>query len=325
LAEKTWVYGASFIQAMPALLIILIVHSLSRWMQAASEVTDCYREIFIRISNRVLDLELENEDDSIGEQPVFSAINHPVGHVTDTLINLWFNSTPNDNDLLPSDIKQIFTKLCITKNYIYRHGRVILASRLIALYRVDKNWTKTYLLPLFSWDNEEAKSVWEGFLWSPRLYMPLMIELKQDFLETVNRYDQLGEHKQQFARFLTYVGVNNIDGYTNEDFRIAFTKLLQEALNQVARALSDTIEGNAEQSEAYWKNRILVFWQEIWPKNISLATVSIASSIARILISSGEEFPVAFENMKGWLQPIQYPFHLLGDIVNNRLCERFPA
>lgn len=325
LAKRTWSYAASFIQAMPDAPIISIVHSLSYWMQAASEKTDCNREIFLKICNQILEKALENEDDSSSDQPVFSAINHPVGHVTDTLINLWFASNPNDNDSLPVDIKPFFTTLCDTGKSIYKHGRVILASRLIALYRVDKNWTITYLLPLFNWDNNEAKNVWEGFLWSPRLYMPLMIELKPAFLDTVNYYDQLGKHQQQYARFLTYAALNNIDGYTNEEYRTAFLKLPQDGLNTAASALSDSIKGNIDQTEAYWNNRISVFWQEIWPKNISLATVDIAKSVAKILIASGDEFPLALESMKGWLKPINYPFYILESMIQNKICEKFPV
>ena len=324
LVERTWMYGASFIQAMPSTVIISIIHSLSRWIEAASELTDLHRDIFLKICNQILELTLENEGPSNDDQPVFSAINHPVGHATYTLINLWFIKKPNDHDLLPADIKPFFTKLCDVEKSIYKHGRVLLASRLISLYRVDKKWTETYLLPLFDWQNHEAKGVWEGFLWSPRLYVPLMVDLKQAFLKTVNHYNQLGEHKQQYARFLTYAALNNLDGYTNEDFREVFTKLPQEALNEAARALSDAIKGNAEQSEAYWKNRIAVFWQEIWPKNISLATVNISESVANIIISSGDEFPIALESMRGWLKPIQYPFHLLEEMVENKLCEKFP-
>ena len=45
--------------------------------------------------------------DSVG-----SAINHPIGHVTQALINLWFKQSPNDNDLLPAEIKTMFSTLC---------------------------------------------------------------------------------------------------------------------------------------------------------------------------------------------------------------------
>ena len=75
----------------------------------------------------------------------------------------------------------------------FRHGRVVLASRLISLFRVDKDWSEKHLLPLFDWsaDSNEAKAVWEGFLWAPRLYRPLLIAFKENFLDTAHHYSEI--------------------------------------------------------------------------------------------------------------------------------------
>ena len=142
------------------------------------------------------------------DQPVTEAINHPVGHVTQALLNLWFKRNPNDNDQLPTEIEPFFTDLCDMRVDRFRHGRVLLGSRLITFFRVDRTWTEQYLLPLFSWSNPaEAKAVWEGFLWSPRIYQPLMAALKSHFLESANHYADLARQRQQFAAFLSYVAL----------------------------------------------------------------------------------------------------------------------
>ena len=61
-------------------------------------------------------------------------------------------------------MKPIFTTLCDAQIDRFRHGRVLMGSRLIAFFRVDRSWTEQNLLPLFSWSNPvEAKAVWEGF------------------------------------------------------------------------------------------------------------------------------------------------------------------
>ena len=114
----------------------------------------------------------------------------------------------------------------------------------------------THLLPLFNWDNKEAKNVWEGFLWSPRIYVPLLISIKEDFLETAHYYSQLGEYKNQYIRFLTFVALNNLDGYALSDFVDVFDELPQEALNEAAHALVDYIEANKDQREEHWKSNV---------------------------------------------------------------------
>ena len=80
----------------------------------------------------MLEIFVENTDE-VGDQPVLEAINHPVGIITETLINLWFHSKPNDNEKLPKDFLEIFSTLASLEHTSYRHGRVILAANLIPL------------------------------------------------------------------------------------------------------------------------------------------------------------------------------------------------
>ena len=330
LVSRAWRYSAPLVQTMPDAVIQEIAHSVTRWLERASKGIDLHEGVLLNLCGRVLTLEI-NADTGVmrnGQpigQPVMEAINHPVGHVTQALINLWFKQNPNDNELLPAEIKPFFTSLCNMQVGQFRHGRVLLGSRLIALFRVDRIWTEQHLLPLFSWDDpEEAKAMWEGFLWSPRLYQPLMNAIKQQFLDSANHYAELGEHRQQFATFLTYTALGRTEGYTVDDFRAAIGSLPQEGLEKCAQALLQSLEGAGEQREDYWINRARPFWLEIWPKSRDLATPKIAEHLARMAISARDEFPEVLTAVIDWLQPIenlQYVVHLLH---GSGQCSRFP-
>ena len=210
-ALRSWRLVAPLVQNMPEEAFSEVSHGLSWWLGAVSTVLNCHEDIFLALCQRVLILPFEDTDDN--EHPVSKAINHPIGQVTQALLDLWFTREPKDNDELPADLEPIFTQLCDTDTPLYRHGRVLLASRLIALYRVDSQWADQNLLPLFDWtiDNSEARAVWEGFLWSPRLYQPLLISIKIPFLDTANHYNELGEHARQYAAFLTYAALNRLE------------------------------------------------------------------------------------------------------------------
>lgn len=323
-AKKVWIHGAPFIQNIPNHLLENVIHSFCRWMKEASKLTDCHHKIFIELCEKVLEIYTENTDDIISESPVFDAINHPIGVIAQTLINLWFHSKPNDNEKLRKDFLKIFSTLTNVEHTLYRHGRVILAANLISLYRVDKIWTETHLLSLFKWDHKEAKNMWEGFLWSPRMYAPLLISIKEDFLKTAANYSQLGEHKSQYIRFLTYVALNNLDGYDLSDFVELFDQLPQEALNESAGALVEYIRIYEDQSEEYWKSRVTIFWRKVWPKNNDRMSLSIARSVAEILILYGNEFSSAFKNLRYWLKPIKAPYRILDDLLKSQICEKYP-
>jgi hypothetical protein len=187
-------------------------------------------------------------------------------------------------------------------------------------------WTEQYLLPLFTWGTQaEAKAVWEGFLWSPRLYQPLLTAFKLQFLESANHYAELGEHREQFAAFLTYASLGPTEGYSVDELRSAIGALPQEGLEQSAQALTQALEGAADQREDYWKNRVQPFWQHVWPKSRELASPQIAESLTRLVIAARGEFPAALAAVQHWLQPIEYPDYVVGLLHESGLCRRFPA
>lgn len=317
---------------MPAIVVQELAHGVTWWLQAASKSIDRHEAILLHMCQRVLSLPLD-EDSGIrggdGEairQPVTEAIDHPIGHVTQALINLWFKREPNDGDGLPADIGPSFTQLCDVRVQRFRRGRVLLASRLIALFRGDRQWTEQCLLPRFDWaaDPMEAKAAWEGFLWSPRLYRPLLLAFKPQFLDTGRHYGELGEHGRQFAAFLTYAALGPVDGYTAGDWRTAIAALPQEGGQESGRALVQALEEAADQREEYWKNRIQPFWQDVWPKSRDLATPSISESLARLCIAAGSEFPAALTAVLDWLRPIEHPYYVIHRLHESGLCSRFP-
>jgi hypothetical protein len=161
---RSWRFIAPLVQSMPDDVLEDIAHSITWWLEAVSKSLDRHEDIFLDLCRRVL--ALSHQDGVNADEPVTRAINHPVGHVTQALLNLWFTREPNDNDGLPAELEPFFTQLCDTDVAQFRHGRVLLASRLIALFRVDRPWTEAHLLPLFDWttDTMEARAAWEGFL-----------------------------------------------------------------------------------------------------------------------------------------------------------------
>ncbi|WP_067984811.1 anti-phage defense-associated sirtuin Dsr1 [Neptuniibacter pectenicola] len=328
---RSWRYAAPLVQTMPDAVLQEIAHGVTWWMEAVSKSINVHESILLNLCQRVLALPIDpgtgmTSNGASIDQPVTEAINHPVGHVTQSLINLWFKQNPNDNDLLPAELKPIFTTLCDVQIDRFRHSRVLMSSRLIAFFRVDRPWTEQHLLPLFSWSNSvEAKAAWEGFLWSPRLYQPLLTAFKSQFLDSANHYADLGEHRQQFATFLTYVALGPTEGYTVEEFRAAIGSLPQEGLEESAQALSQTLEGAADQREDYWKNRVQPFWQQIWPKSRDLATPRIAESLTRLVIAARGEFPAALAAVQDWLQPIEHPHYVVHLLAESGLCKRFPT
>jgi len=331
IARKSWRYVAPWINRMPDRELEQIIHYVTRWLDEVSKAELQDMDMFLGLIRRVMHLPLAADTGmtSNGEpinQPVTEAINHPIGHVTQSLLNIWERSSLSDGDGLPERMGQIFTELCDPQVERYRHGRVLLASRLIALFRVDGAWTRTNLLPHFSWARNpaEARRVWEGFLWSPRLYRPLLLAFKAEFLDTASHYADLGEHGEQFAAIFTYAALGPLDGYTTDEFRDAFATFPLKALQEAAQALSQALEGAGEQREEYWQTRVQPFWQHIWPKSRDLVTSNIAESLTRMSIAGGRTFPDIINAIHDWLVPIEHLHYVIHLLDESGMCMVFP-
>lgn len=286
---------------------------------------DYHEGVFLSLCERALGETRREDIDS--DDAINRAINHPVGHIAEALIDFWFKKEPNDGERLQPQVEPLFTRLCDTTVTSFRHGRVLLTSHLVALFRVDRSWTEKQLLPLFDWKEDalEARAAWEGFLWSPRLYGPLMAAFKDQFLDTAHHYKDLGTQASRFIALLTYAALEPMDGYTESEFQAVLLALPQDALEESAESLIHALDGAGEQAGEYWTNRVEPFWKAIWPKSREVASKGLAERLARLAIASSGSFPVALTTVLDWLQPIEHPELVVHQLDEANLSARFPA
>lgn len=132
---RSWHLVAPLVQTMPDAVMQGLAHGVSQWLEAASKAINQHEATLLDLCRRVLDLPFGQTSgarlghDEPLQRPVFEAINHPIGHVTQALINLWLKRKPNDGDRLPADIGPLLTRLCDVRIQRFRHGRVLLLTR----------------------------------------------------------------------------------------------------------------------------------------------------------------------------------------------------
>lgn len=324
LAQRSWKYVVPIIIRMPDELLLELSHTISWWIKAISKGLKLHNDIFLSLCQRLLTIDYK--DEVLEDQPVSHAINHPVGHVTEALLSYLFSQKPNDNEGLPDNIKDLFTMICQKQVEQFRHGRVILASRVIPLFRVDRFWTEEYLLQFFNWQQSgsDARAAWKGFLWSPRLYWPLLLAFKTDFLNCAHHYRELDDHAGQYAALLTYAALHNTDIFTTAELRKATEGLPQDGLQEAAQSLVHALEGAGERREQYWRNRILPYWKNIWPKSQELISKPIAEQLVRLAIAAQDQFPIVMETVLPWVVPLEDPDYIVYLLNESKLCSKFP-
>ena len=184
--KRSWRYMAPVLASAPDDVLQISFAWRERGLMDIAEPFDHHEALFFDLCRRVL--AIDDGDDANGDENDFTgrAIDHPIGQVTEALLNWWHRSRLEDGQGLPDRLKPIFTELCDARVDKFRHGRVFLAPHVVTLFRVDREWAERHMLPLFDWRRceTEARAAWEGFLWSPRLYRPLMESIKEPFLDT---------------------------------------------------------------------------------------------------------------------------------------------
>ena len=325
LIERAWGEMAPIVARSPDEPLRALSHGVSYWLRTIAKSFEGQEETFLALCDRLFDLEYEEEE--VVDDPVGRAINHPVGQATDALLNWWYRRPLKDGQGLDEHLDPRFSRICDTRIGKLRHGRVLIAAHVIALFRVDRDWATRYLLPLFEWERSEAeaRAVWEGFLWSPRLYPPLMEAFKPAFLDTANHYEELGRHGVQYSSLLTFAAMDPGGVFTRRELARATAALSQEGLNNAAETLVRALEGAGGQRAEYWRNRVEPYLRYVWPKTQNVASASIAESFARVCVAADDAFPTALKEVYRWLQGVAYPegvvVHQLHEV---KLHERFP-
>lgn len=322
---RSWRYVGAVLAAAPDKVVKELARSLSWWLEALAKTFSGNEAMFFTLIRRVLTLHRE-EGIEADDDPVSRAINHPVGQVTKAALGWWYRQSLEDGQGLPDVLTPIFTDLCRTNVQSFRNGRVLLATNVIALFRVDGQWARQYLLPLFEWrySVDEARGAWEGFLWSPRIYRPMMEAVKPQFLATAQHYRDLGKHSEQYAALLTFAALEPGDTFSTEELAVATRTLPADGLRGAAQTLVRALEGAGEQRAEYWRNRVLPYLKSIWPKSRDVITPPISESLARLCVATQDAFPEALDELRHWLQPPDHPNFVVHLLHEAKLCERFP-
>ena len=325
LAERSWHEIAPVLANISSEALQELSHGVSWWLQKMGRIIGDQLETFLSLCDRVLAIEhqIHHDDD---EDLVGLAINHPVGLVTDALLQWWYRSGLHDQQGMDDDLRSRFSQLADTEVPRFRYGRILLAANVISLFRVDREWTTQFVGPLFDWERSaiEARSAWKGLLWSPRRYDPLLDVIKSEFLDTASHYDELGQHGRQYVALLTFVGLDPGGVFTNSQLAHAMQVLPQEALEHAANTLYRAVDSAGDQRADFWTNRAAKYLKSIWPKTLDVNSETVTTNLALASMAAGEEFPAALELVDSWMQPLQYPDRVAYQLHETEIDKRFP-
>ncbi len=168
LVKRSWRRIAATLSDAPDPVIQELDHSIGWWLKAIAKTVDNQRGQFFVLVRRILAAHRGQVEDNDSDA-MATAINHPIGMGVEAVLDLWYAGGLEDNQGLRDEFAEVFTAVCDLSVSSYRYGRIILSMHAITLFRVDRDWTTKYLLPLFDWRQSAhtALLAWTGYLWSP--------------------------------------------------------------------------------------------------------------------------------------------------------------
>ncbi len=166
---------------------------------------------------------LLNNSVSDREEPIRDAvnyaINHPIGIITEALIDrLGACKLEFGGGIPDGPLGECLNKLFSSKTRDFLAGKIILASRLHYFHTIDPIWTEKKLIPLFEWkDLKNAALYWQGYLWNPRISADLAFALKKHLANAIKNANKIGVKIERLIQLFTIVCLEFPDLYKGKE------------------------------------------------------------------------------------------------------------
>ncbi|MBY6240028.1 SIR2 family protein [Methylosinus sp. Sm6] len=175
-----------------------------------------------------------------------------------------------------------------------RQALVLIAFHVAWLYNIDPNWTETAVLPAVEDESDDGDAFWGGFLWAARIpSRELFVRLKPCLMARTLQPPVREAHDSTLAAMLLAGWGGDADADKPE--RLISDLELREVLihsdNQLRRQVLRTLERWSSGSQGRWRERVIPFLSEVWPKQRALKIPEISVRLAEFAMASGDLMP----------------------------------
>ena len=325
---STWGEIAPLLVDMPVGIYTEEGWAVARWVSKSTPAiipnTDS-EEYYWTIFNKFIE-SVNREDAEDIEEPVNNAINSPLGILTESLLKRIGSRELKKSAGIPDGpMENILNTLATKQGKSFTLARVILASRLYYFYIVAPEWTKEKLIPKFDWQEpEEARCLWVGYLWMPRITLELIDDIKESFIETFNHVESLGNDVTRLYHLVAVICMEYVNVFATKQQQQILRDIGTSGQVEIADYLARSFPNEADERDAYWINRIKPFIKHAWPKEATAIDAKISKQFAMVCIQTDQAFPNAVEEFKSILGPFSDLGYFLDSFKATNLPDDFP-
>lgn len=244
------------------------------------------------------------QDSGLDDQdPVTRALNQVAGILAEAAMLRMWQYQPKVGGELPEAVRPYFGT--IASDPCGHLGRVMLASRLNALYVIDPLWTDENLVPLLDPSSGEAYGLWAGFAWSPTAGPNLLEAFKQPYLSVLKLEELPQRTARALVRLLIAISLDHPSGLTQEEIRSVVQTLPISSLVVVLRSLERRLTGTPEERKQAWNGKVQPWLDKYWPREDESNSGATSEAMIHLAIESGAAFPDVVSRCRPFLKSIR--------------------
>jgi len=260
-------------------------------------------------------------------------LNHASGIIASILIAVMADYHPRvfvgKTYGMPKPLIPFFEAIGDGDTFAAKLGRIRCAASLLYLYRVDPQWTRTSLIDRMMPDTPKFEStLWEGYLWSPRMYDDLLSDLKPAWLQVMEQLDLVPESVHDNAiRLFIHVAIPDDQGVDAMEAKDVLYELETLHLAIAASALRGLLQASGKKAPNLWRNTIQPWFKIAWPRQQHAKSEDISEDLAWMAIEARDAFPEALNTIEQHLVPERWEralYHLQQSEEENGMVSRYP-
>jgi SIR2-like domain len=263
---------------------------------------------------------------------VGSAINGPIGKLTETVISAISKLEIGSAQGIPVEYRQLFERMLKLPGGYAGHAAYCLAHQFPWLQRIDPDWSEKLLLPLFQADHPLALAAWYGIAgWNRQFPEIVLSALMNDLLKLLSGEAGLQSDKDpKKPLFQQMLFACDIAEKVERAGR--FKEASKVLVNTDDEGREDALWGlylQISAKPAKWRSFVKPFLTAAWPRHSRYKTDNLSRSFARLILATDNHFPDAVATIRPFVVPVAHLdmiVHYLRQAENGTqsLIARFP-
>jgi hypothetical protein len=269
-------------------------------------------------------------EESNYEDSLTNAINHPAGKLVEALVHVLSAYTAKERPV-PKALRYALQQVVNGSTVSARLGRSVLATNLAYLFHVDRSLVVENLIPHFDWAvPAEAKAVWEGFLYSPRVNPDILAALRPFLVTTTKHLDMIpGQLSDALAQLVGAIATQMPEALPSSDATAMLRRLHDRPRAALVGVFIATLRATETEDKArhLWSDVIQPWLKACWPTDRGRNGEQVVVAMVGLALAQ----PVLFVEVSEFIRPFLFPCEqavvmLIGDSgEDDQLLQAHPA